>query len=97
MDFIMVRTGTRDRWETPLGWCRGWNRRVQKAGAQGGKRQGWGIVCVRVYARQTLGSFFGEGLTGSLSLNELPFLSWPGEGLQDGFDWGSLGRRETEN
>lgn len=52
---------------------RGWNRRVQKAGTQGGKRQGWGIVCVRVYARQTLGSFFGEGLTGSLSLNELPF------------------------
>lgn len=22
MDFIMVRAGTRDRWETPLGWCR---------------------------------------------------------------------------
>lgn len=35
-----------------------------------------GIVCVRVCAGQTLGRFFGEGLTSSLSslsLNELPF------------------------
>lgn len=32
-----------------------------------------GIVCVRVYAGQTLGSFFGDGLTSGLSLNELPF------------------------
>lgn len=32
-----------------------------------------GIVCVRVYARQTLGRFFGEGLTSGLCLNELPF------------------------
>lgn len=32
-----------------------------------------GIVCVSVCAGQTLGRFFGEGLTSSLSLNELPF------------------------
>lgn len=58
----------------PLGWCREvGTEEYKKLEHRVVNGRAGGIVCVRVYARQTLESFFGEGLTSSLSLNELPF------------------------